>query len=71
MLTCYAVGMLTHDVALALGMSRREVQFHLQMAVDLLGASTKLEAVVMALRLGIIDVPDGRRVANGAESCES
>ena len=53
-----AAGMLTDEVAAQLGMTPEQVRQHLIRAMATLGARSKLEAVVLALRLGVIDVPD-------------
>ena len=52
-----ATGAVTSEVATTLGMSVDEVREHLARAISLLGARSKLEAVVRALRLGLIQLP--------------
>ena len=52
-----ATGALTSEVATTLGMSVDEVREHLEHAIALLGARSKPEAVVRALRLGLIQLP--------------
>ena len=54
-----ATGLLTDEVAIQLGMDPDEVRRHLVGAMAALGASSKLEAVVLALRLGLIELPCG------------
>jgi two-component system, NarL family, nitrate/nitrite response regulator NarL len=56
-----ATGAGTSEVATMLGMSLDEVREHLDSAISLLGAQSKLEAVVRAVRLGLIRLPDGRQ----------
>ncbi len=60
-LTLMAAGMMTDEVADRLGMTGEEVRRHLRAAMIVLGARSKLEAVVIALSLGLIDLPDVRR----------
>ena len=50
-------GLLTHEVADHLGTSPDEVRRHVAGALAALGARSKLEAVVLALRLGLIELP--------------
>ena len=52
-----ATGASTSEVATRLGMSVDEVREHLAQAIALLGARSKLEAVIRALRLGLIRLP--------------
>ncbi len=54
-----ATGLLTHEVAEQLGMHPGEVRRHIGRAMAALGARSKLEAVMLALRLGLIDLPCG------------
>ncbi len=54
-----ATGLVTHEVADRLGVSPDEARFHVRRAMAALGARSKLEAVVLALRRGLIDLPDG------------
>ena len=54
-----ATGMTTPEVATWLGLTRDEVRDHLARAIVAVGARSKLEAVVTALRLGLIH-PDRR-----------
>ena len=58
-----AAGLLSGEVAERLGMSPDDVWRHLQAAMTALDARSKLEAVVLALRLGLglIDPPNERR----------
>ncbi len=56
-----AAGMLSGEVAERLGMAPDEVRRHLQAAMTALGARSKLEAVVLALRLGLIETASDRR----------
>lgn len=50
--------MTSNEIAAHLGTNPDEVRGHLAPAVAVLGARSKLEAVVIALRLGLIDLPD-------------
>jgi DNA-binding CsgD family transcriptional regulator len=52
-----ATGLLTHEVADQLGMDPDEVRRHVTSAMATLGARSKLEAVVLALRWGLIELP--------------
>ena len=52
-----AAGAPTSEVATLLGMSVNEVREHLARAIALLGARSKLGAVIRALRLGLIRLP--------------
>ncbi len=54
-----AAGLLTHEVAEHLGISPDEARRRMAAVMDALGARSKLEAVVLALRLGLIDPPGG------------
>ena len=54
-----ATGLLTHEVAAQLGMNPDEVRRHVTSAMAALGARSKLEAVVLALRRGLIDLAAG------------
>ena len=54
-----ATGLTTVEVAAGLGMSPDDVRRHMGRAIAALGARSKLEAVVLALRLGLIDLPRG------------
>ncbi len=56
-----AAGMLSGEVGERLGMTPDEVRRHLQAAMTALGARSKLEAVVIALRSGLIKLPDADR----------
>ena len=51
-----AQGMTTTDIAAQLGGTPDEVRSHVAGAIVALGARSKLEAVVTALRLGLIDL---------------
>ena len=51
-----AAGLLTHEVAKGLDLSYDEVREHISAAMAALGARSKLEAVVLALRAGLIDL---------------
>ncbi len=57
-LTLSATGLLTGEIAAHLGMLPGEAHAHLATAIDALGARSKLEAVVLALRRGLIQLPD-------------
>jgi DNA-binding NarL/FixJ family response regulator len=59
-----ATGMTTREVATWLGLTRDEVRDHLVRAIVALGARSKIEAVVKALRLGLIG--PARRDGHGA-----
>ena len=54
-----ATGLLADEVAEHLGLSPEEVRRHLRGAMAALGARSKLEAVVLALRAGLVDLPAG------------
>ena len=54
-----ATGLLTDEVAAQLGMDPDEVRGHLRGAMATLGARSKLEAVLLALRWGLIHLPTG------------
>ena len=54
-----ATGLTTAEVAAHLDMEPDEVRRHMGCAIAALGARSKLEAVVLALRLGLIDLPRG------------
>lgn len=56
-LACSAAGRSTAEVAALLGRSLPEVRATLGHAIQKLGARSKLEAVVLALRTGLIDLP--------------
>ena len=58
-----ATGALSSEVATILGLSPDEVRVHIALAVFALGARSKLEAVVIALRRGLIRLPDDYRTA--------
>ncbi len=47
----------SHEIAAHLGTPADEVCAHLAQAIAALGARSKLEAVVIAFRLGLIDLP--------------
>jgi len=55
-LTLMAHGLTDAEVALRLGVHRRTVGFHLSQARDRLGTSSRVETVVMAARLGLLDL---------------
>ena len=52
----FATGLYTSDVADRLGEDQDTVRHHLTEAMAILGARSKLEAVVGALQLGLIEV---------------
>jgi len=52
-----ATGLLTDEVAEQIGIPPAEVRRHVTGAMAVLGARSKLEAVVLALELGLIDLP--------------
>ena len=52
-----ATGLLTDEVAERLGIAPDEVRRHVAAAMAALGARSKLEAVLLALRLGVITLP--------------
>jgi len=60
-LTLAATGLITDEVATQLGMSVDDVRRHTAGAIAALGARSKLEAVVIALRRGLIDLPEQGR----------
>jgi DNA-binding CsgD family transcriptional regulator len=51
-----ATGLLTHEVADRLDMDLDEVRRHVTSVMAARGARSKLEAVVLALRAGLIDL---------------
>ena len=51
-----ATGLQTDEVAEHLGIGVDEVRLHLERAMAALGARSKLEAVVLALRAGLIEL---------------
>jgi DNA-binding CsgD family transcriptional regulator len=52
-----ATGLSTAEVAVHLGMSPAEIRSQLAEAIEALGASSKLEAVILAIEQGLIDRP--------------
>ena len=56
-LTLLAAGLRLDAVASGLGVSREEVVEHLRAAIDALGASDLLHALILALRAGLIEPP--------------
>lgn len=52
-----ALGLTTVEVAAQLGMTPKQVRRHVARAISILGARSKLEAVVIALRLRLIQLP--------------
>ena len=52
-----ATGAVTSEIALILGVSEDEVRVHLRGAFLALGARSKLEALIIALRHGLIEPP--------------
>ena len=52
-----ATGLISAEVADALQLPVQEVRTDLAHAIRILGASSKLEAVIIALWLGLIDLP--------------
>ncbi len=54
-----ATGMTSDEVAAHLGTTPGQVRRAIARAIAALGAGSKLEAVVIALRLGLIDLPTG------------
>jgi len=52
-----ATGLATDEVAERLGLAPDEVRRHVAGAVVALGARSKLEAVVLAVRHGLIELP--------------
>ena len=54
-----ATRLISADVAAILQAPEDEVRAHLTSAIRTLGARSKLEAVIIALRLGLIDLPPG------------
>ena len=55
-LTLSAAGLTSAEVADVLGISVAEIRAHLSSAIAVLGARSKLEAVIVALRSGLIEV---------------
>ena len=56
-LALMATGLVTYEVADRLGMCADEVRLRLRGAMYVLGARSKLEAVMIALGQGLIDLP--------------
>ncbi len=56
-----ATGMGNGEIATRLGVGRDEVDRHVRQAVAALGARSRLEATVVALRLGLIHPSAGGR----------
>ena len=56
-----AAGLASDAVAARLGITTREVEIGLRGAMATLGARSRIEAVVAALRLGLIDRPEEPR----------
>ena len=54
-----ATGMTTAEVADQLGIAPDAVRLHVLRAMVMLGARSKLEAVVRAVERGLIRLPDG------------
>jgi len=52
-----ALGLNSHEVAERLGLEPATVRRHIREAMVVLGATSKLEAVIRALQLGLISVP--------------
>ena len=57
-LSASATGLVVDEVAELLGYSSEETRQLIRSAISKLGARSKLEAVVIALREGLIDPPD-------------
>lgn len=53
------MGAVTSEVAALLGMSPDEVRDHIGATILALGARSKLEALIIALRHGLIEPPGG------------
>src|SRR6266436_3363050 len=51
-----AQGLVNKDIAARLGISEHTVKFHISSILDKLGASTRTEAVTMAIRRGLIPI---------------
>ena len=58
MLSLHAQGMLDKEIARELGLSVRTVRAHMTIAVRRLHARTRAEAVVIALRAGLLPALD-------------
>ena len=54
-----ATGLTTDEVAEQLGIAPDEVRRHVLRIMAAVGARSKLEAVVLALERGLIQLPDG------------
>ena len=63
-----ATGAVLAEVAGALGMSQAEARAHLACARRALGARSKLEAVLLALRRDLIRLPADGTMAGGREA---
>ena len=57
-LRAMAAGLGTDQVAALLGIAPGAVRAHLRVAMAELGARSKLEAILLALRRGLIELPD-------------
>ena len=57
-LSASATGLVIDEVAKLLGYSSEETRRLIRSAIGKLGARSKLEAVIIALREGLIDPPD-------------
>jgi DNA-binding CsgD family transcriptional regulator len=57
-LAASATGLAPREIAKRLGYSSEEIRRHLRSAIAKLGARSKLEAVVIALREGLINLPE-------------
>lgn len=56
-LACLSRGMTTIAIAESLGVTVNTVRTHIQKVITKLGAHSKLQAVTMAMRAGIVDMP--------------
>ena len=56
-LTASATGMVVAEVAESLGLTPEDVRSALRSAIAKLGTRSKLEAIIVALRRGMIDIP--------------
>lgn len=65
-LECGAAGMLNHEVAQALGMTGQEVRVNVQIAMERLSVTSRLDAIVEAYRRGLISLPAAYEERPGA-----
>ncbi|MGD9701850.1 MAG: response regulator [Acidimicrobiia bacterium] len=67
-LQCLADGMSTQEIVAYLQLSHNTVRNHTQRILSRLGAHSKLEAVTIALREGLVHAPGERRAQTGSRA---